>query len=336
MVLMGSSWTGVQLLYDVTDPVRPRLLCKISNTSAHLFTGDTFEYLRPVSATETDVILHSLGSGNESHTGKFPFYVTSGSWLPDQTVMAYTRPDVPSGGIQVWLYAQRQTALLYTYRLGIADCPCRFGLPPQVLAVSPDGQYVVAGWPVGKGSEPLAVYRVSDRTRVTTLDQSVYGAFWDRTGHRLFLNSTGNGASSWTPEAGNSALNGAAAWSFFAGLSPDGSQVAYTAYADPDQGLQPRIYLYDLKAATTRMLVDQLRSQAIFVKDGWIWSLEEKACLPADSCAGTTTPTGRIYAMDLSTGAEKEVTWAFGDDPHGQGGDYGWWVFAPGEFWPAT
>jgi hypothetical protein len=343
MLLMGAAWTAEQLLYDVTDPVRPRLLCKITNTSAHLFTQDTFEYLKPVSANETDVMLHSLGSGNESHTGKFPFYVTSGSWLADQTVMAYTMPQAPdnanypNGGTQVWLYAQRQTAQLFTYRSGIGGCACRFGLPPQVLAVSPDGQYVVAGWPVGKGSEPLAVYRVSDRTRVTTLDQSVYGAFWDRAGHRLFLNSSVNGAaSSWTPEAGNSALNGTAAWSVFPGLSPDGSQVAYTAYADPDTGLQPRIYLYDLKAATTRMLVDQLRTQAIFVKDGWVWSLDERPCLPADQCAGTTTPTGRVYAMDLSTGMEREIVWGFGDDPHGQAGSYGWWVFAPGEFWPAT
>src|SRR4029077_17275844 len=168
--------------------------------------------------------------------------------------------------------AQRQTAVLFPSRKGIGVCVSRFGPPPQVLAVSPDGQYVVAGWPVGKGSEPLAVYRVSDRTRGTTLDQTVYGAFWDRTGHRLFLNSIGNGATlSWTPEAGNSALPGAAGWSFLPGLSPQGSQVAYTAYADP-QGLQPRIYIYDLKAATTRMLVDQIRTQVIFVKDGWVWS----------------------------------------------------------------
>jgi hypothetical protein len=40
--------------------------------------------------------------------------------------------------------------------------------------------------------------------------------------------------------------------------------------------------------------------------------------------------------MDLSTGAEKEIVWGFGDDPHGQAGIIGWGVFAPGEFWPAA
>src|SRR5712692_3718239 len=185
MVMTSAAWTAEQLLYDVTNPVRPRLLCKITNTSSHLFTGDTFEYLKPVSANETDVILHSLGSGNETHAGKFPFYATTGSWLPDQTVMAYTLPrsaneGFPTGGVDVYLYAHRQTGLLFTYRSGIGDCICRFGLPPEVLAISPDGQYVAAGHLTGKGSEPIAVYRVSDRTLVITLDPSVMWAFWDR------------------------------------------------------------------------------------------------------------------------------------------------------------
>jgi len=247
MLLMSATWTAIQLLYDVTDPVRPRLLCKISNTSTHLFTQDTFEYLKPVSATETDVMLHSLGSGNESHAGKFPFNVTSGSWLADQTVMAYTMPQAPdnsnfpNGGTQVWLYAQRSTALLFTYRIGIGDCICRFGLPPQVLAVSPDGQYVVAGWIAGKGSEPLAVYRVSDRSKVTSFDPGVMGALWDRTGHRLFLTSFApTPEQSWTPEAGVSNLTGAAAWSYAPGLSPDGSQVAFIAIAEGKQSIWVR------------------------------------------------------------------------------------------------
>lgn len=338
MVLIGGVYAP-SLLYDVSDPVHPRLLCNISNTSAHLFTGDTFEYLKPVSANETDVILHSLGSGNESVAGKFPFYATSGSWLPDLTVMAYTIPvsvdNTPAGGMQVWLYSQRRNALLYTYRVGIGDCICRFGLPPQVLAISPDGQYLVAGWLAGKGSEPHAVYRVSDRSRVATLD-SVGTAFWGRVGHRLFLGRLGTDPEeSWTPEAGISTLNGAGNWSFLPGVSPDDGQVAYTAQADTTQ-LNLRIYVYDVNASTTRMLVDGLRSQALFVKDGWVWYLEERACGPADGCPGATMPAGKVYAMNLSAGVEREVSFGSGADPLSQAGTWAWGVFAPGEFWPAT
>src|SRR5205807_1810646 len=69
----------------------------------------------------------------------------------------------------------------------IGGCPCRFGLPPPTLAFSADGQYLVAGWPVGKGATPLRVYRVADATLVQTLELADFGALWDRTGHRLYL-----------------------------------------------------------------------------------------------------------------------------------------------------
>ncbi len=337
MVLMQAPYVQEELLYDVSDPLHPRLLCSVANTSTHLFTGDTFEYLKPVSAT--DVMLHSLGSGNESHAGSFPFSVTSGSWLPDQSVTAYTTqvaPDnanYPSGGVEVWLYSQRQTAPLYTYRAGIGDCICRFGLPSPVVSVSPDGGYVVAGSIAGKGSEPLAVYRVSDRTRVATLDQTVYGALWDRGGHRLFLNRFGLPSQSWTPESGVSTLAGAASFSFLPGLSPDGSQVAYSAYPDSNNAVQPRVWVYDLKSASTHMLVDQSRSQALFVKDGWVWYLDEVLC---SDCPGGTSPSGKVYAMNLATGTEQTVSFASGDHPFVQAGDANYFVFAPGEFWPAT
>ncbi len=334
MVLITGGYNPEELLYDVNDPLHPRLLCTIRNTSAHLFTGDTFEYLKPVSANQTDVMLHSLGSGNESHAGSFPFYVASGSWLTDSSVMTYSvRPDVSQQTMQIWLYAQRTNALLYTYQIGIGDCVCRFGLPPQVDSVSPDGQYIVAGWIAGKGSEPFAVYRVSDRTRLASLDTSVSNAVWDRTGHRLFLSRFGLPAQSWTPEAGVSNLTGAALWSFLPNVSPDGAKAAYTAYADPDTFLKPRVYVYDLKGTATRMLVDQPRSQILFVKDGWVWYLEEMACTA--NCAGSTTPSGKVFAMQLSTGVETLVSFAANDDPISQGGQYQF-SFQPGEFWPAS
>jgi hypothetical protein len=83
------------------------------------------------------------------------------------------------------------------------------------------------------------------------------------------------------------------------------------------------------------MLVDKLRTQAVFVKSGWVWYLDERACLPADSCAGSTRPTGKLFAMQLSTGAEIRVTFAAGEDPITQAGG-AWSSFGPGEFWPGS
>src|SRR4029077_4805436 len=155
-------------------------------------------------------------------------------------------------------------------------------------------QYLAAG--PGLGSQPLTIFRVSDRTRVAALT-GVSSPFWDRVGHRLFLAGT---ASTWTPEAGVVSLTGTTEWPYLAGGSPDGNQVAYTAYSDPTAQVQPRVYVYDLRTATTRTLIDKLRSQVIFVKDGWVWYLEEVPCDPA-SCTFPfgDEPTGQLFAMQL-------------------------------------
>jgi WD40 repeat protein len=335
LFLMGSS-LPTQLLYDVSDPIHPRLLCTITNTSAHLFTGDTFVYLKPVSATETDIVLHSLGSGNESVSGKLPLDATQGSWTPDGNLMAYMAPIEPnSSGFEVqpvWLYSQQKSTLLYTYPLGIGDCICRFGLPPIVLAISPDGEYLAVGRLAGKGSAPIAVIRLADGKQVLTASQDVADALWAKTGHHLFLFKLGGPtAESWTPEAGVVELN-AISLSILPGLSPDGSQLAYTEDSDgtpPNQ--PPRVYVYTLATGGVRMLVDQPRTQALFVKDGWVWYLEEGPCVT--DCAGSTAPTGKVFAMNLSTGAEQTVVFASGEAPLSQP-DAFWPIFQPGEFWP--
>jgi Tol biopolymer transport system component len=346
MFLMGAGPAAVHLLdlplspevlYDVSDPIHPRWLCRIANTSAHLLTGDTFVYLKPVSATETDIMLHSLGSGKESIAGRFPFIVSAGAWSPDGSLMAYmVAPQPDNTHVQVWLYSQGRTSLLYTYAIGIGDCICRFGLPPAVLAFSPDGEYLVAGRLSGKGSSPLAVLRVSDGAQVLTADPDIDQAIWDRTGHRMFLVHFGNrGVDSWSPGTRVVRITGNS-WMHLPGLSPDGTKVAYTA--DPSDvvtELQPRVYVFDLKTASTRMLVDQLRTQVLFIKDGWVWYLEERACVSADGCTGGTTPTGKVFAMDLSKGIEQVVTFAPGSDPLTQAGRYEL-RFVPGEVWPAA
>src|ERR1700704_2772924 len=53
MVMLKGAWTEQRLLYDVTDPVRPRLICNISNTSAHLVPDGSVEWLKPISDGQT-------------------------------------------------------------------------------------------------------------------------------------------------------------------------------------------------------------------------------------------------------------------------------------------
>ena len=330
MVMTGGR-SVADLIYDVTDPLHPRLICSIANTTAHLFTGDTFVYLKPVSPAETDVILHSIGSGNESRVASFPTAQSFAAFTPDGSSLAYTVADESTYTVKVYLFSQGKLGVVHTYGEPIGDCICRFGLPQQVLSFSPDGQYLVDGWVAGKGATPITVIRVADGTTAYTApDLSYFSALWDHAGHRLFL--VGNTTASWTPEAGLATLPGGP-WTYFPSISPDGAEAAYSAYPDPNNQVQPRVYLYDLRGGTSRLLVDKLRAEVRFVKDGWVWYDEEKLCTTADQCAGSTTPTGREFAMQLSTGIEQPVTFAPGEDSASHRSEYSW-IAAPPEYWP--
>lgn len=339
MVLVGGGFSpGV--IYDVTNPLHPNLVCSFQNTWAHLFTADTFAYLRPVATAQTQVVLHSIGSGNESVVRTLPFQSPFLSWTPGGDVVAYSEPnnqsdqDHPAGTTEVWIYAQGHSSLLFSYANGFGDCICRFGLPPEVLAISPDGQYVVAGRLAGKGSEPLAVYRLSDHVRVLTASPNVKNALWDRTAHKLYLvGFAGAGMQAWTPEAGLTSVSGPE-WSELPSLSPDGSTAAYTAFTDPATMSGVRVDAYDIRSGATRLLSTLPRSQGLFVKDGWIWYLEERPC--TDSCPGDTEPTGRVLALQLPSGTEQVVNFAAGDDPIGEGGPFGAQTLESPEFWPAN
>jgi len=328
-----------QALYNVGDPVHPQLMCLIKNTVAHLYTHDTFAYLRRSGDEGTEVVLRSMGSGNESVIAGWPLKLLGGpfgmvgSWTPDGNEAASAVSGTDASGnptIQIWLFneaVQPKKRMLYEFLHPLTDCICRFGLPPPTLAFSADGQYLVSGWPIGKGAVPFHIYRVADANLVETLEVRDGEGFWSRVGHRLYVATRDGSSETWTPEAGIVGLDPVSRWAFMSGLSPDGGQVAYTAYTDPDVFTGIRVYVYDLAQNKARMLVDQPRSEVTFVKDGWVWYLEEQRC--ATNCSGQSAPTDKVYAMNLTTGVETAVQFTPGESPSSLQSSW-----STGQFWP--
>jgi len=331
-----------QALYNVADPVHPQLMCLIKNTVAHLYTQDTFAYLRRSGDEATEVVLRSMGSGNESVVAGWTLKLLEGpfgkvgSWTPDGNEAASAVGGTDASGnptIQIWLFnesLQPKKRMLYDFLQPLTDCICRFGLAPPTLAFSADGQYLVSAWPIGKGAAPLHIYRAADASLMQTLDMIDGQAFWSPTGHRLYVTTRRDAPQSWTPELGLQSLDGSNAWVFMPGISPDGAWVAYTAGLPPDSLSPPtlRVYVYDHVAHKTRMLTDQARSEVTFVRDGWVWYREEAPCT---SCPGPTGPTDKVFAMDLSTGVETPVVFTSGESPSSL--DSGW---STGQFWPSS
>ena len=305
------------------------------NTLAHLFTEDTIQYVRRSGPDGTEVVLRSMSSGNERVIAGWPIKLldssgqVTGDWRVDGNEAATFVPAVDGAGRQVqqmWLYAEGRTQLVYQFLQPLTDCICRFGLPPPTLSFSADGRYLVSGWPVGKGATPLYVFEMGVHDPVMVADLQETAALWSRSGHTLYL--TGGTPRSWTPEGGFASVDGARHCAYQAGLSPDGSEVAYTAFPDPSNQVGIRVYVYDLQARKTRLLIDAPRSEVTFVKDGWVWYFEERPC--AD-CPGQTAATGPVYAMELASGREQQVVFAAGESPVNLQSSW-----SAGEFWPDT
>jgi len=327
-------------IYDVTDPVRPMLLCRFVSAPVHLYPAYTLSFLRDAPGG-AEVMHHSMTDGSDTVASSIPLPMLNpawggaGAWTPDGSAGATTIQTMDAAGnaaIQVWLYSQRKSTALYSFPQPLTDCVCRFGLPRPILAFSADGQYLVSGWPIGKGATPAVVWRVSDRVRVATLDINATFAAWDWKGHRLFVSGM-SGSQTWTPEGGFVPLKGAKQWTYEAGVAPAGAQVAYSAYTDAATPTSLRVWIYDVASDTTRLVVDKLRSEVVFVEPGWVWYQEEAPCDPMQPGCGPwgTAPTGEVFAMNLAIGVERSVYFLPGQSPFALNSGWG-----PAEFWPNT
>lgn len=329
--------TGDTFLYDVTDPLRPRAVCRVSNAAARILTGASFEYLVPRADGTTAVMLHALGSNNESVVAivkadlSHAYQGWSGgvAWVAGHDQLAYLADggyDPTHGNItDVWLATTSSRTKIYSYTVAGRDAFGRPGFPPPTLGFSSDGAYLAAGWTASMN--PVQVFRVFDGANVSpAIPPDFRYAFWSRSGQRLFLVSTA-AVYAWTPGEAVTALPGAKGWTMQPSLSPNSSQVAFT---DVLPNHEVRTYVYDLNSRSSRLLVDQPGSAALFVRAGWVWQVEEKPCVQSatNACFDPTQPEGRVLALDLATGGEAAVTFANGEGPT-------YFTISGGDVWPS-
>ena len=333
-VITGSN--GI-FIYDVGDPVHPRVICRIANTYVHILTGTSFEYLAPQLDGTTEVVLHALGSNNESVAARLManLIAPSTSWVGpvagtrDFGTLAY----MAGGGVDasgfdatdVWVATPSGRTRIFSYGVPGKDAFGRPGFAPETLSFSSDGEYLAAGWSVA--TKPVHVFRVSDGANVSpTLPADFRFAFWSKTGATLYI--VGNtSVSQWTPGSSITALS-TIPWTLEPSFSPDGAEVAFTIVTSTHQ---VRTYVYDLTGRSSRLLVDQPRSSAVFVKTGWVWEMEEKPCVQSSNsaCFDPTVPDGKVLAVDLATGRETAVVFASGESPSTYG-------LAAGDLWPKS
>lgn len=123
LLLIGRHPIIGSLLYEVSDPTHPKLVCRITGTSVRILSSDSIAYLKPVSSAETDVMIRSLETGSERTAAQLAFTMPDDlwqtiSWRPDGSLAAFSVQPTegnPGSDVTVWLYAAGAATTLTTY-----------------------------------------------------------------------------------------------------------------------------------------------------------------------------------------------------------------------------
>src|SRR5207253_3386134 len=87
------------IVYDVADPLRPRLVCRSANTVIHLLDGNAIAYTAVV-ADHVVIVRRDLSTGAESRIAQLriaprPYYWAWAGWTWDGSLEVYTTASAP-------------------------------------------------------------------------------------------------------------------------------------------------------------------------------------------------------------------------------------------------
>ena len=300
------------LLYDVADPIHPRLVCRASNTGMHLRDGNSIAYTTVVSK-HVVIVRRDLTTGVETRVAQLrvaptPYYFYGATWSWDGSVEVYSTSGAPNANgsvsVKVHLWSQGADHVLYTIASGAGGVESRWTFGPM-LELSPDQSYVAISdhtFSITNGN--LRIFSVADWRQKLVNGNSVSGGTWVANDRFVWAAGTGY-LMQWTPTGGVKLLR-SEHW-YGVTSSSDGKWIAGTLLADV---FAPRVFIAPM--GTGRTFRTGLASNPEFVTPTVVWYGVEK--LSANGY-DPTAPTGAFHALDVVHQTDKLVTFRAGESP---------------------
>ena len=308
-------------LYEVSDPVRPRLVCRSANTVLHLIDNKAVAYTAVV-GSRVVIIRRDLTNGAESQVAQLqveprPYYYGGVGWTWDGSLEVYSTSVPRADGralVSVHLWSSGADHLLFTVDAGPGGLESRWS-PRGILAFSPDHAYLaISDFPFYIYGENLRMFSVANVTQTFVVAGSSWGGTW--AGNDRFIWATTASAGSlmqWTPSGGAKLLRSEPWWG--PASSSDGRWVAATLVTDMSN---PRVQIAPVSGGAA--LTTGPGSSPTFVFPTLVWYAEEGPdtsgsyqCL--EPCAHPTTPNGTVRAFDVTNGTDRVVTFRVGEAP---------------------
>ncbi len=316
-LIAGTSGFRAAVVVDLQNIQAPKTLCTLMNPSSDVrfFSAGEIVYVPYSTYAGSDTVPpSSLVKLTLTQKTSKPIAISdrgasAWDWSPDGKTLAYL------AGPQLWLKTGNEAAALvasFTLQPGRSG-----GWDDQILIrFSPSGRHFVL---VNTVTIPntFQIRRASDGSVVWASPSSDFGsaefatmAAWARHGDRLYFRD-GTGIRTWDPTEMVTTLVAGLKW-FHPSISPDGRSIAYSVFdqAAPGAPRFPHVELRDLQSGTAHAVGQPLRYHPFFLTSSVVLYGE------ADPQSGF--PAQRSFALDLRTGQETELPFAFVTDvwPH--------------------
>jgi hypothetical protein len=308
-----------QFLYDVGDPVNPRLICHASDTIIHMIDGPAIAFTTVV-AGQVVIVRRDLTTGSETQIAQLRSNPGAAitAWASDGSLEVYATAVPGANGRwleQIHLWKSGADHILYTYDAGPGGFAGRWSAH-FILEFSPDHAYLAISdtnySPQNYNVRIFSVGDLSQKAVTGTQGLAAGGGTWVANDH--FVWAAGSGTlMHWTPADGSTVLR-SERW-FMPTSSPDGRWLAGTLLADQ---VNPRVLIVPVGAGRT--YTTGPGSSPGFVTGTVVWYAEEGpdtsgtvTCV--EPCDHPTVPNGTVRAFDVRNGTDQIVRFRPGEAP---------------------
>jgi len=300
------------LVYDVADPVHPRLVCRGTDTAIHLLGSNAIAYTTVV-ANHVVIVRRDLLTRAESQVAQLrvspqPYYWFAATWSWDGSLEVYSTSAPRANGswlVSVHLWSRGADHVLYSIESGVGGIESRWA-QRALLEFSPDHSYVaISDTTYSLFSNNVRVFLLADLRQKFVTGGSTSGGTWIANDRLVWANGS-HLLMQWTPSVGATSLR-TEKW-YGVASSSDGLWLAGTLLADVSA---PRVFIAPVGSGRT--FRTGLASSPGFVTPTVVWYALEAA---SQATYDPTAPTGVIHALDVVTQTDKVVAFRAGEAPN--------------------
>jgi len=309
------------LLYDVADPINPRLVCRGTETAMHLIDGNSIAYTT-VAAGHVVILKRNLTTGAETRVAQLrvapgPYYYGRVGWTWDGTTEVYSTSNVTptstSWTVTIHLWSNGADHVLYKIQAGPGGLESRWS-PRPILDYSPDKKYVaISDFGFAIYGTNIRIFALADLRQKLVVAASSSGGTWIAN-DRFAWADLSSSLKQWTPTTGATLLRSDPWYGVTA--SSDGKWLAGT-FVTPTTG-DPHVFIAPTGAGRT--FQTGLASSPGFVTPTVVWYAEEKTDTSggftcSEPCIHPTAPDGVIHALDVVHQTDRIVHFHTGQAP---------------------